>query len=108
MLVGVVLFEIHIPQAQSIKEKRMVVKSLRDRLRNKFDMSVAEVALNDLHQRARLAASLVSNDEKTIRSMFESILSFVESEGEAQLVGWTDEMIDFDADVNLGIPGEKF
>ncbi|HEY5610915.1 MAG TPA: DUF503 domain-containing protein [Thermoanaerobaculia bacterium] len=108
MIVGVVLFEIHIPQAQSLKEKRMVVRSLRDRLRNKFDMSVAEVGWNDLHQRARLGASIVSNDEKTIRSIFASIAALVESEGEAQLIGWTAEMIDFDADGNLGIPGQTF
>jgi uncharacterized protein YlxP (DUF503 family) len=108
MVVGVVLFEIHIPQAQSLKEKRMVVKSLRDRLRNKFDASVAEVALNDLHQRARIAATIVSNEGEVVRSMIESMVGFIETQGEAQLVGWTDELIDFDAEAHLGIPGHKF
>ena len=52
MFVTVALFELHIPHAQSLKDKRMVVRSVRDKLRN-LDLSVKEVAFHDLHQRAR-------------------------------------------------------
>jgi len=104
MFVGVALFELHIPHAQSLKEKRMVVKSLRDKIRNRFEVSVAEVAMQDLHQRARLAASVVSGDGPSIEKVLCSIERFVESNEEATLVGWTQEVIDFDSDGSLEIP----
>jgi uncharacterized protein YlxP (DUF503 family) len=105
MIVGVAIFEIHIPHAQSLKEKRAVVKSLRDRVRSRFEVSAAEVALNDVHQRARLAVSFVTNDEQTVDSLFEKLLHFVETNTDAALTGWTSERLDFDETVALGVPG---
>jgi len=104
MFVGVALFELHIPHAQSLKEKRMVVKSLRDKIRNRFEVSVAEVTMQDLHQRARLAASVVSGDGPSIEKVLSSIERFVESNEEAALVGWTQEVMDFDSNSSLEIP----
>ncbi|MHB0970344.1 MAG: DUF503 domain-containing protein [Thermoanaerobaculia bacterium] len=100
MIVGVALFEIHVGHAQSLKEKRMVVRSLRDKIRNRFRASVAEVAHQDLHQRARLGVAIVSNDGDFVRKQFDGIVALIESD--ADLVGWTDELIDFDAAVGLG------
>jgi len=50
MIVSVALFEIFIPHAQSLKDKRMVVKSLREKLRHRFEISAGEVGLNSPHQ----------------------------------------------------------
>jgi len=105
MVVGVALFEIHIGHAQSLKEKRMVVKSLRDKIRRRFEVSAAEVGLQELHQRARLGVSAVALDGSAAERMLASIRSFVEEHQEASLIGWTQEMFDFDADAPLGIPG---
>ena len=105
MIVAVAIFEIHIPHAQSLKDKRAVVKSLRDRVRSRFEISAAEVALNDLHQRARLAVSFVSNDDAMADSLLERILHAVETNTEATLTGWTTEKLDFDETVALGVPG---
>ncbi len=96
MLVVAAIFEIHIPFAQSLKEKRMVVKSLRDKLRHRFEISASEVAFHDLHQRARLAVAFVSNDHGTSDALLEKIRSFVESNSEAVLAGWTSETLEFD------------
>ena len=104
MQVAVAIFEIHIPYAHSLKEKRMVVKSLRDRIRNRFEISVAEVALQDVHQRARLGISFVVSDGANADGMFEKISAFVETNAEATLAGWTSELLDFDDSVSLGIP----
>jgi uncharacterized protein YlxP (DUF503 family) len=101
MLVVVALFEIHIEFAQSLKEKRMVVRSLRGRLRHRFDVSVNEVALQDLHQRARLAISFVTLDHATADSLLDRILTFIESNTDATLAGWTSEKLDFDAMATL-------
>ncbi|HVT05644.1 MAG TPA: DUF503 domain-containing protein [Thermoanaerobaculia bacterium] len=105
MYVGVATFELHIEHAQSLKEKRMVVRSLRDRVRHRFEVSIAEVALQDLHQRARMAVAIVSGDHITVERTLEAILDLVENEAEARVVGWSPEIIQFDeATVPLDIP----
>ena len=104
VLVSVALFEILIPHAQSLKEKRMVVKSLRDKLRNRFEISAGEVGLHDLHQRARMGLSYVTNDQASADAMMDRILAFIETNTDATLTGWTTEHLPFDETVSLGIP----
>ncbi len=101
MLVAVGLFEIHIEYAQSLKEKRMVVKSLRDKLRHRFEISASEVALHDVHQRARIAVAFVSNDGATAEALLDKIRAFVETNTDAVLAGWTTERLDFDEMASL-------
>ena len=62
MIVGVMTWELHLMACQSLKDKRAVLKSLKDRLHNRFNVSVAETAHHDLWQRAELTASVVSTD----------------------------------------------
>ncbi|MEE9555223.1 MAG: DUF503 domain-containing protein [candidate division Zixibacteria bacterium] len=62
MVVGVLEIVIAIPGARSLKEKRKVVKSLKDRLRNNFNISVAEIANQDIWQTATLGVAVVSGD----------------------------------------------
>ena len=104
MIVAVALFEIHIPHAQSLKDKRMVVRSLREKLRHRFEMWAGEVGLHDLHQRARIAVSFVSLDDPSADAMLERILAFVETNADARLTGWTSEKLDFDESVTMGVP----
>ncbi len=73
--------ELRIEQAHSLKEKRHVVKSLKDRLRNKFNVSVAEIEDQDLHNSAVIAAAVVSPS----RDFASQILRAVEDEAESQL-----------------------
>jgi len=63
VVVGHLSIELHIPGARSLKDKRMVLRSVKDRIR-KFNVAVAEVDYNDLWQRAGLSIVTVSNDEK--------------------------------------------
>jgi uncharacterized protein YlxP (DUF503 family) len=102
MLVVVALFEIHIEYAQSLKEKRMVVKSLRDKLRNRFEIAANEVALQDLHQRARLAVAFIAHDHAAADANLDRIQSFVESNTDATVAGWTSEKLEFDEEAGLG------
>jgi uncharacterized protein YlxP (DUF503 family) len=108
MLVAIALFEIHIPHAQSLKEKRMVVKGLRDRLRNRFEISAAEVGMQDLHQRARLAVTFIALDRAGVDGMLERIQSLVESGSDGIMTGWTREVLDFDENAALGTAGLEF
>lgn len=103
MWVGSAILEIHIPGAESLKDKRMVVRSLRDRVRRRFGVSCAEVSLNDLHQRARLGLAFVSSSRREVESTFESVEGFVASSGDAELTGWVAEIETIDADGILRI-----
>lgn len=80
--IGVLTLELRIDDAHSLKDKRQVVKSLKDRLRHKFNVSVAEIDYQDVWQRAVIAAVTVSSG----RTHAESLLQSVESEA-ATLVG---------------------
>jgi len=80
-VVGVLTLELRIEQAHSLKEKRHVVKSLKDRLRHKFNVSVAEIDDQDLHNSAVIAAAVVSSS----RDFAEKILRAVEEEAAGQL-----------------------
>lgn len=83
-VVGVLTLELHIGEAHSLKEKRHVVKSLKDRLRAKFNVSVAEIDYQDSWQRSVVAVAAVSGD----RVYAEQLLQSVENEA-AALVGGT-------------------
>ncbi|HUP65071.1 MAG TPA: DUF503 domain-containing protein [Thermoanaerobaculia bacterium] len=106
MIVGIALFEFHIPHAQSLKEKRSVVRSLRDRLRGRYEISVAEVGLQDLHQRTRLGVAVVAAEGSEIERMFDQIAHAAEKESDALLVGWNLEVTHFEEEVPLD--GMKF
>jgi uncharacterized protein len=86
MVVGLVVWELHVPGCQSLKDKRQVVKSLKDRLHAKFNVSAAETAHQDLLQRAELAVCVVSNDRKHAQSVLSSCDQLVEMEGRARIV----------------------
>lgn len=101
MLVVVGIYEIHIPHAQSLKDKRMVVRSLKEKLRNRFEMSVAEVALQDLHQRGRLGFSFIALDHATADATLDKIHDFIESNTDGIVAGSTVEKLEFDETVNL-------
>ena len=101
MLVVVLLVELHIPYAQSLKDKRMVVKSLKEKMRHRFEMSVSEVGHQDLHQRSRLAATFIADEHASADGKLDKIISFVESNTDAVLSGWTSEKLDFDETVAM-------
>jgi uncharacterized protein YlxP (DUF503 family) len=101
MIVCVALFELHIDYAESLKDKRQVVRSLRDRLRNNFHCSANEVALQDVHQRARMAVSFIADRNDSADSLLDRIQQFVESHSNAVLAGWTSEKLDFDEEASL-------
>lgn len=81
--IGVLTLEIRIEDAHSLKEKRHVVKSLKDRLRARFNVSVAEIDYHDVWQRSMCAAVTISGD----RTRAESVLQSVEREAAAILGG---------------------
>lgn len=71
------------PGCASLKEKRSVIRSLRDRLSRKFNVSVAETGLQDVHARAELTIALVATDGRFAQSVLDKIDRFVEGQGGA-------------------------
>lgn len=86
MLVAVCRLEIFVPESSSLKSKRFVLSSLKKRIRNKFNVSVAEVANNDKWQRISLGISMVSNERKFIDVNVEKILKLIESDGRMEIL----------------------
>ena len=71
--IGVLTLELRLENAHSLKEKRHVVKGLRDRLHHKFNVSVAEIECHDLWQRAVVAAVTVSPDKVQAEKVLQSV-----------------------------------
>ena len=69
VVIALLTLDIHIPHAQSLKDKRMVLRSLKDRLRTKFNVSVSEVDHQDLWQRAQVSVVTVGSDEKFLEKV---------------------------------------
>ncbi len=86
MVVGVIAWELEIVGAQSLKEKRSVVKSLKDRLHDRFNVSVAETGHQDVWQRAELTACLVAGERRHADSVLESLDRFVAGEPRARII----------------------
>jgi uncharacterized protein len=64
VIVGLITWELHLAACHSLKEKRHIVKSLKDRLHQRFNVSAAETDHQDLWQRAELSAAVVSTDRQ--------------------------------------------
>jgi uncharacterized protein YlxP (DUF503 family) len=87
MVVASLTWELSLPGCSSLKEKRSVIRSLRDRLRTRFNVSVAETGLQDVHARAQLSIALVASDGRIAESMLDKLDRFVEDHGGALIVG---------------------
>lgn len=93
MIVGLLTLDLHIHEANSLKTKRMVVKSLIDRIKNKFNVSIAEVDAQNLWQRSVIGISMVANETLIINKVFEKIRTIVYNTHEVELIDSTTEML---------------
>jgi uncharacterized protein YlxP (DUF503 family) len=88
MFVGIVRIELHIPAATSLKDKRSVVRSLKDRIRLRVHAAVAEVDHQDLWQRAALGVAVVSGESRQIDELLQAVRNLVEGTYGAELLEW--------------------
>ena len=87
MVVASQTWELSLPGCSSLKEKRSVVRSIRDRLASRFNVSVAETGMQDVHARAELSIALVASDGRMAESLLDKTDRLVESHGGAVIVG---------------------
>ncbi len=85
MIVCMIQFRIELPPLQSIKDKRRIVSSLKEKLSNKFPLSVAEVDMQDSMRYAQIGAALVTNSKTFGESLMHKVLAFVENNCEGVL-----------------------
>lgn len=86
MVIGLMAWELEVFGCHSLKEKRSVIKSLKDRLHDRFNISVAETGHHDLWQRAELTACVVANDKKHAESVISNADALVQSEARARII----------------------
>lgn len=86
MIIGTMKITIHLPWVHSLKEKRMVVKSLCAKIHNKFNVSIAEVAEQDIHQIVVLGISSVADNTSQADSILDHVLQFAEGNTEGDIV----------------------
>jgi uncharacterized protein YlxP (DUF503 family) len=92
MTVGALHLTLVVRESQCLKDKRRVVKSLKDRLRNRFNISVAEVESQDLWQKTELGVAVVGTDERFVASVLQSVENFVRSNPLIELIDTEIEM----------------
>ena len=94
MHVGVCRIMLHLPDSGSLKDKRQVARSLSTRIRNKFNVAVAEVEDQELRQRLTLAVCCVSTDPAHANEMVSKVVAFVEeSRRDLELLDYQTEII---------------
>ena len=77
MIVGLLQLDVHVPHAQSLKDKRSVVKRLKDQLRGRFNVAVAEVEANETWQRATLGLSTVGDDQAYVHGLLSQVTNWI-------------------------------
>ena len=92
MVIGALLFRLAVFESRSLKDKRRVVKSLIERLRNRYHVSVAEVGSLDHRQQADVAVAMVGNDGSFVESCLDKVVDYVRRDRSASLVDYEVEL----------------
>ena len=106
MFVGVLRLTFHVPHARSLKDKRRVVLRFRDRIRSKFDVSIAEVDAQDMLQRAIFGVSVVSSEAAVCDSVLEQVARAAATQEDAVLTDRQTEIVPFGDELYGGGDGD--
>jgi len=79
MYIGALIFEIVISESGSLKDKRMIINSLKDRLRKRFNVAVAELGYLDKWQRSELGIVTIGNEYKLVEKSLNKIFDYIDS-----------------------------
>ncbi len=86
MIIGAATVRLYAPWVHSLKEKRMVVKSIIAKVQNKFNLSIAEVDAQDMHQTIVLGMACVAGTAKLADNIIDTVITFIEDHTEAQIL----------------------
>ena len=92
MITGIYKISIHIPGSNSLKDKRQVIKGIKDKIRHNFNVSIAEVDDEELWQKSILGIACVSNQQNHIAEVFSQIINTIKNNAEIYIL---DSQIEF-------------
>jgi len=93
MVIGTGTITFNTDHCHNLKEKRKIVKSILTRVKNTYNVSIAEVDLNDMHKRATIGFAFAGNDRRKINSKIDKMLEFIENLSLAEIVDAQVEII---------------
>ena len=93
MTVGVLKIELSLPGNDSLKAKRMVLKSLKDRIRKQFNVSIAEVGEQDKWQKAVLGVASVGADKRYVNGVLSKVIDLIEDARSVDLIDYQMEFL---------------
>ena len=93
MLIGTATVELYLPGTFSLKEKRFVLKSMKQRIRNNYNVSIAEIDYHDKWQRACLGIACVSNDRRFLDTTLTKVLNTIDREGRVEVLNQVTEIL---------------
>ncbi len=101
MIVGVRKFVMHFPYCQNLKQKRQILRKLKDTIKNGFNVSIAEVDANEKWQKGVIAICAVSNDSAYLNSMFDKISQKIEITEGAEILNEESDQIAYNVNEPL-------
>jgi len=93
MVVGVCTIELYLPNNGSLKDKRQIVKSLKERTKRRFNVSIAEIDDQDLWQKTVLGIACVSNDKSHINQTLDKVIAMIRGTPPVEVVQYHLEII---------------
>jgi uncharacterized protein YlxP (DUF503 family) len=93
MVIGVLQLELGVPDAMSLKDKRRVIKSIKDRIAHAHNVSIAEVGALDEHRRSLLGIAMVGNDGRYIEGALSKLVDFIRAVPQATLMDYKIELL---------------
>lgn len=93
MTIGVLQLELGIHDAMSLKDKRRVIRSIKDRIANGYNVSIAEVGALDEHRRSILGVAMVSNDAHYVEGALSKLVDFVRSVPNVDLMDYSIQLL---------------
>ncbi len=91
-MVGVLTLDLVIQEAQSLKDKRRLIHGLKQKIRNRFNVSVAETDYHDMHKRCRLSVAMVANESRALHSQLDKIVDAVRATHGLSLMDYEREL----------------
>lgn len=94
MVVVISVFELHIPEGRSLKQKRRIIKGIMERIHHRYRVSIAETDYHDLHQRAEIAIAAVHRSRSEMERMLQGIRNLIEDTPGALLLSWEPQYLE--------------
>lgn len=93
MVIGILQIDLFLQDSQSLKEKRMILKSLKTRLQNNFNVAVSELDYHDKWQKALIGAAAIGNEARAIDTMLANIVVFINREKTVEILDYSTELL---------------